>query len=152
MRTFHVQLLIQLATESYTIHRAAKDSILKILVHLFYLVSAYLKRNEETITRPLKKKKQANKKRYYISEKNANEQIKLKSFLKILFREYIFIIKSIARSLIVFKKPRKMTNDFFNNYDIVLLFCFENFMFQEMTSDGNLFAVATCKIVCNCNA
>ena len=36
-----------------------------------------------------------------------------------------------------------MTNDFFNNYDIVLLFCFENFMFQEMTSDGNLFAVAT---------
>ena len=30
MRTFHVQLLIQLTTESYTIHRAAKDSILKI--------------------------------------------------------------------------------------------------------------------------
>ena len=27
-----------------------------------------------------------------------------------------FIIKSITRSLIIFKKPRKMTNDFFNDY------------------------------------
>ena len=26
-----------------------------------------------------------------------------------------FIIKSITRSLIIFKKPRKITNDFFNH-------------------------------------
>ena len=40
-------------------------------------------------------------------------------FLKILFRAYNFIIKSITRSLIIFKKPRKMTNDFFNHYIFV---------------------------------
>ena len=34
----------------------------------------------------------------------------------------IFIIKSIIRSLIIFKKPRKMTNDFFNNYIFVHTF------------------------------
>ena len=37
-------------------------------------------------------------------------------FKKILFRAYNFVIKSITRSLIIFKKPRKMTNDFFNHY------------------------------------
>ena len=36
-------------------------------------------------------------------------------YLKILFRVYNFIIKSITRSLIIFKKARKMTNDLFNN-------------------------------------
>ena len=40
-------------------------------------------------------------------------------FLKILFRAYNFIIKCITRSLIIFKKPRKMTNDFFNNYTFI---------------------------------
>ena len=33
-----------------------------------------------------------------------------------------FIIKSITRSLIIFKKPRKMTNDFFNHYIFVRTF------------------------------
>ena len=33
-----------------------------------------------------------------------------------LFRAYNFIIISVTRSLIIFKKPRKMTNDFFNTY------------------------------------
>ena len=33
-----------------------------------------------------------------------------------------FIIKSITRSLIIFKKPRKMTNDFFNHYTFVRTF------------------------------
>ena len=36
--------------------------------------------------------------------------------MKILFRAYNFIIQIITRSLIIFKKPRKMTNDFFNHY------------------------------------
>ena len=31
-------------------------------------------------------------------------------------------IKSITRSLIIFKKPRKMTNDFFNHYIFVCMF------------------------------
>ena len=39
--------------------------------------------------------------------------------LKILFRECNFIKTSINRSLIIFKKPRNMTNDFFNNYIFV---------------------------------
>ena len=42
--------------------------------------------------------------------------------LKILFWAYNFIIKSITRSLIIFKKPRKMTNDFFNHYIFVRTF------------------------------
>ena len=33
-----------------------------------------------------------------------------------------FIIKSITRSLIIFKKLRKMTNDFFNHYVFVRTF------------------------------
>ena len=33
---------------------------------------------------------------------------------KILFWAYNSIIKSITGSLIIFEKPRKMTNDFFN--------------------------------------
>ena len=32
------------------------------------------------------------------------------------------LIRSITRSLIIFKKPRKMTNDFFNNYIFVHTF------------------------------
>ena len=39
-----------------------------------------------------------------------------------LFRAYNFIIKSIIRSLIIFKKQRKMTNDFFNHYIFVRTF------------------------------
>ena len=35
--------------------------------------------------------------------------------MEILFREYSFKIKCITRSLIIFKKPRKITNDFFNH-------------------------------------
>ena len=42
--------------------------------------------------------------------------------LKILFREYNFIIKSITRSLIIFKKQRKMANDFFNHYIYIRTF------------------------------
>ena len=42
--------------------------------------------------------------------------------LKILFRAFNFITKSITRSLIILKKPRKMTNDFFNNYICVHMF------------------------------
>ena len=42
--------------------------------------------------------------------------------LKILFRAYNFIIKSITGSLIIFKKLRKMTNDFFNHYIFVHTF------------------------------
>ena len=42
--------------------------------------------------------------------------------LKTLFHAYNFIIKSITRSLILFKKPRKMTSDFFNNYIFVHTF------------------------------
>ena len=42
--------------------------------------------------------------------------------LKILFWAYNFIIKSITRSLIVFKKPRKVTNDIFNHYIFVRTF------------------------------
>ena len=42
--------------------------------------------------------------------------------LKILFRAYNFIIKSITGSLIIFKKLRKMTNDFFNQYIFVPTF------------------------------
>ena len=33
-----------------------------------------------------------------------------------------FIIKSITRSLIIFKKPRKMSNDFCNHYIFVRTF------------------------------
>ena len=42
--------------------------------------------------------------------------------LKILFRTYNFTIKSINRNLIIFKKPRKIINDFFNNYIFVHTF------------------------------
>ena len=42
--------------------------------------------------------------------------------MKILFRAYDFIIKSITRNFIVFKKPRKMTNDFFIHYIFVHTF------------------------------
>ena len=42
--------------------------------------------------------------------------------MKLLFREYNFIIKSITRSLIIFRKPRKMTNDSFNHYIFVRTF------------------------------
>ena len=42
--------------------------------------------------------------------------------MRILFQEYNFIIKSITRSLIISKKPRKMTNDFFNHYIFVCTF------------------------------
>ena len=38
----------------------------------------------------------------------------------ILFRAHNFIIKSITRSLIIFKKPRKITNDFFNHCIFVI--------------------------------
>ena len=44
-----------------------------------------------------------------------------------------FIIKSITRSLIIFKKPRKVTNDVFNHYIFVHTFqwtsseCLTNF-------------------------
>ena len=34
-------------------------------------------------------------------------------------RDFKSIIKSISRSLIIPKKPRKMTNDFFNSYVFV---------------------------------
>ena len=47
---------------------------------------------------------------------------KLLQYLKIFFRAYNFIIKSITRILIIFKKPRKMTNDFFNRYIFVHTF------------------------------
>ena len=43
-------------------------------------------------------------------------------YLKILFRAFNFIIKSIIRNLIIFKKPRKMTNGFFNNHIFVHTF------------------------------
>ena len=36
--------------------------------------------------------------------------------LNILFQAFNFLTKSITRSLITLKKPRKMTNYFFNNY------------------------------------
>ena len=42
--------------------------------------------------------------------------------LKILFGAYNFIIKSSTRSSIIFKKPRKITNDFFNHYLFVRTF------------------------------
>ena len=42
--------------------------------------------------------------------------------LKILFRAHNFIIKGITRRLIILKKPRKMTNYFFNNYIFVHTF------------------------------
>ena len=35
---------------------------------------------------------------------------------------FVFIIKSITRSLIIFKKPRKMTNGFFNHYIFIRTF------------------------------
>ena len=38
------------------------------------------------------------------------------------YRRTYFITKSITRSLIIFKKPRKMTNDFFNHYIFVRTF------------------------------
>ena len=39
-----------------------------------------------------------------------------------MFRANNFIIKRITRSLIIFKKARKMTNDFFNHYMFVRTF------------------------------
>ena len=41
---------------------------------------------------------------------------------EILFQAYNLIIKSVTRSLIIFKKLRKMINDFFNNYIFVRTF------------------------------
>ena len=41
---------------------------------------------------------------------------------RILFRTYNFTIKSITRSVITFKKLKKMTNDFFNYYMFVHTF------------------------------
>ena len=41
---------------------------------------------------------------------------------EILFQAYNLIIKSATRSLIIFQKLRKMTNDFFNNYIFVRTF------------------------------
>ena len=38
------------------------------------------------------------------------------------FSRFYIIKKSITRSLIIFKKPRKMTNDFLNNYIFVHTF------------------------------
>ena len=40
-------------------------------------------------------------------------------YLKIKKLYVTFKVKSITRSLIIFKKPRKMTNDFFNHYIFV---------------------------------
>ena len=48
--------------------------------------------------------------------------IYINRYLKVFFRANNLIIKSITRSLIIFKKPRKMTNDFFNNYIFVHTF------------------------------
>ena len=39
-----------------------------------------------------------------------------------IISDIYFIIKGITRILIIFKKPRKMTNDFFNNYVFVHMF------------------------------
>ena len=53
-----------------------------------------------------------------MTEYSLNSSEKLgSSFLKILFRAYKFIIKNISRILIIFKKQRKMTNDFLNHYE-----------------------------------
>ena len=38
------------------------------------------------------------------------------------FFSHVFLTKSITRSLIIFKKPREMANDFFNNYILVHTF------------------------------
>ena len=47
-----------------------------------------------------------------MTEYSLNSSEKLgSSFLKILFRAYKFMIKNISRTLIIFKKPRKMNND-----------------------------------------
>ena len=43
-------------------------------------------------------------------------------YLKIKKLYVTFKVKSITRSLIIFKKPRKMTNDFFNHYTFVHAF------------------------------
>ena len=43
-------------------------------------------------------------------------------YLKIKKLYVTFKVKSITRSLIIFKKPRKMTNDFFNHYIFVRTF------------------------------
>ena len=56
MRTFHVQLLSQGATESYSIHHAASNNLPTKLAQLIFLVSAHLKRNQQTKRVPLKKK------------------------------------------------------------------------------------------------
>ena len=44
--------------------------------------------------------------------------------MELLWRQIIFyfIIKSITKSLIIFKKLRKMTNDFFNHYIVIRTF------------------------------
>ena len=59
--------------------------------------------------------------------------------LKIYVRAYNFIIKSITRRLIIFKKPRKMTNDFFNSYIFV-------HMFQWTSSECLTNATVTVKV------
>ena len=48
--------------------------------------------------------------------------LEIRDFLKVLFRAYNLIMKSMTRNLIIFKKPRKMANDFFNHYIFVRTF------------------------------
>ena len=57
-------------------------------------------------------------------EKREGEENKVVVYicLKILFRAYNIIIKSITRILIIFKKPRKMADDFFSHYIFVRTF------------------------------
>ena len=63
-------------------------------------------------------------------------------FLKILFWAYSFIWQSITRSLFIFKKPGKITNDFFNNYIFIHTFqwtsseFFFNFRFSSREPQG----------------
>ena len=44
MRIFHGQLLFELATENYSIHRATKNNVPKIMAFLLHLGRAHLKR------------------------------------------------------------------------------------------------------------
>ena len=57
-------------------------------------------------------------------EKREGEENKVVVYicLKILFQAYNITIKSITRSLIIFKKPRKMIDDFFSHYIFVRTF------------------------------
>ena len=44
MRIFHGQLLFELATENYSIHRATKNNVPKIMAFLLHLVRAPFKK------------------------------------------------------------------------------------------------------------